>query len=391
MKIGIVSCYSHHNYGSMLQAYATQMAIERLGYDAVTFAHMAPINYMTQSKIKCYLHKLSNKDIVSSKMRQYMAGHEMKKYPDIVDNKRKRDSLFDDFYKKHIHLSDLNKSREALTRFASTCDAVVVGSDMLWHPRNVEYDFATLTFVPDDIKKISYATSFGTTYIPKHLIKNYQIFLSRFNSLSVRETSGVDVIKKLGITQDVSVVLDPTLLFTGEEWASIQDEPPIINKKYILCYFLGVNKEHRNFANNLKSITGCPIVALQHLDEFVKEDLKFGDMKPYNVGPAEFLNLVQNAEYICTDSFHGTCFSILNHKKFFTLNRFSDLNSQSTNTRIDSLLSSLGLEDRRVGSSLDNQWRKKIDYEEVDIILEKMRRESYEYLNDAVNKRIQKV
>jgi len=377
----------------MLQAYATQRAIEGMGYDAVTAACMAPASYMTQPKIKCYLYKLSDKDIVSSKVRQFCAKMKLKRHPDIVNNIRKRNLLFEGFYKKYIRLSDLNKTREDLTRFASACDAVVVGSDMLWHPRNVEYDFATLTFVPDNIKKISYATSFGTTHIPKHLVKKYQSFLRRFSSLSVREKSGVNVIKELGIRREVSVVLDPTLLFTGEEWMSIQKERPIVNRKYILCYFLGVNKNHRSFSNKLKKVTGYPIVALQHLDEFVQEDLDFGDIKPYNVGPAEFLNLIRNAEYICTDSFHGTCFSILYHRKFFTLNRFSHTDSQSTNTRLDSLLSGLGLEDRRVGEAVDYDFisEEMPDYERVDMILERMRRESCEYLRNAIDQEFQRV
>ena len=373
----------------MLQAYATQRAIEKLGYNAVTVASNAPITYMTQSKLKYYFHKLSNKDIVLTKLRQYNSKLKLKQYPDIVNGKKERDIYFEKFYKNYIHLSNYNANREDLTKFASTCDAVVVGSDMLWHPINIEHDFFTLTFVPDNVKKISYATSFGTTHIPKYQVENYKIFLNRFSSISVREKSGVDVIEKLEIRQDVSVVLDPTLLFTGDEWMLLQDTQPIINEKYIFCYFLGVNQEHRDFANHLKKLAGYKIVALQHLDEFVETDLNFGDIRPYNVGPKEFLNLIRNAEYICTDSFHGTCFSILNHKKFFTLNRFSNTHSQSTNTRMDSLLSSLRLEDRRIEPQAVNYetiLEAKIDYEAVDITLKKMRRESYDYLENAINK-----
>lgn len=96
----------------------------------------------------------------------------------------------------------------------------------------------------------------------------------------------------------------------------IQKKEPIIKGKYILCYFLGNNPPHREFAEKLKKETGCKIVALTHLDEFVKSDEGYADETPYNIDPADFLNLIRNAEYVCTDSFHCSVFSILYKKSF---------------------------------------------------------------------------
>ena len=390
MKVGIASCYYHHNYGSMLQAYATQRIIEKLGCDSITIACNSPIAYMTQNKITYYFHKVTNPDIVKTKIRQFKSKKIIKLYPSVRKGRIERDEYFDNFYKKYIKLSQNNITRYDLTSVTSACDAVVVGSDMLWHPINVEHDYYTLMFVPDTVKKIAYATSFGTTKIPGYQVEIYKQFLNRFSSISVREKSGVDLIKSLGIDKMVSVVLDPTLLFTGDEWLEIQKVEPIYYEKYIFCYFLGVNQEHRNFANRLKEITGFQIVALQHLDEFVVNDLNFGDIKPYNVGPGEFVNLIRNAEYICTDSFHGTCFSILNHKKFYTFNRFNNKNTQSTNTRIDSLLEITGLENRRITSEDDaqkkiNDINSDIDYDIVDEKLIIFREQSIDYLKEAIS------
>lgn len=391
MRIGILSCYDHHNYGSMLQAYATQKIMEESGHEAITIAYLRPIKYMTQSKARYYFHKITNKDILTAKIRLVLSRQAEKKYPEVVSGRKVRAAYFEDFYRTHCNLSKLKVTREELSAFSETCDAIVVGSDQLWNPISVEHDFFTLTFVPDYIKKISYATSIGTTKIPGYQIETYKKFLKRFDSISVREKSGAEIILKLGIDKPATVVLDPTLLFTRQEWMSIQDEEPIIHEKYILCYFLGINEEHRKFADAIKRITGYRIVALQHLDEFVKKDLEFGDIRPYDVGPSEFINLIRNAEYVCTDSFHGACFSILNHKNFFSLNRYADTNTQSTNTRIDSLLSMTGLEGRRVDLEFDmlsirEKLRLEIDYDLVDARLEKERKRSRAFLKDALER-----
>lgn len=389
MKVGIASCYYHHNYGSMLQAYATQRIIEKLGCEAYTISCTAPIEYMTQSKLSYYWHKITNIGIIRTKIRQLKSKMLLKKYPDVLQGRAVRDKFFDDFHKKYIRLTGYNRTRKDLEQTAATFDAIVVGSDMLWHPINVEHDYYTLTFVPDGIKKISYATSFGTTNIPKYQIKIYKDFLKKFDSISVREKSGIQVVASLKIGKTARVVLDPTLLFTGEEWMEIQDSEPIVKEKYIFCYFLGVNQEHRDFVRRLQCKTGYEVVALQHLDEFIEADIDFGDKKPFNVGPSEFINLIRNAEYVCTDSFHGTCFSILNHKQFYTFNRYAPKSSQSTNTRIDSLLGIVGLENRRMSSKEDYERGIEfigdaIDYTMVDNKLCIAREKSVKYLKDAL-------
>lgn len=388
MKIGIASCYAHHNYGSMLQAYSTQKIIQNLGHEPVTIQCNAPINYMQQSKARYLYHKITNPDIVRKKIRELNAKIQLNRHADIKNNIRIRDQKFTEFCNNNINLSKLCPSRPALEELAGSFDAVVVGSDMLWHPVNVEHDYYTLSFVPNDTKKISYATSFGTTIIPKYQINKYKEFLSRFSSISVREKSGIDVIEKLKIDKDVQVVLDPTLLFDEKEWRGIREDNPFINENYIFCYFLGVNPEHRCFAQKLKKATGYKIVALQHLDEFVKDDIGYADLAPYNVGPSEFINLIGHAQFVCTDSFHGTCFSILHHKKFFTFNRFNNTNTQSTNTRIDSLLTMAGLEDRRININrsidIDKYLNIEVQYKDVDKKLKEKRSQSIGYLKNAI-------
>lgn len=388
-KVGIASCYSFHNYGSMLQAYATQRIIEKLGYDAITFQCDNAADFMTQSKIINYFHKVSNPNIVKEKIRQAKSSILVKnKYPEIQNQINVRHKFFDAFSNSSFKVSNRNNNREDLKKLSGECKAVVVGSDQLWSPRVVEYDYYTLTYVPDNVRKISYATSIGQTSIPKRMVKKYQDFLGRFYAISVREESAVRVLNSIGIN-NVQHVLDPTLLLTAEEWMKIQKEEPIYKSDYILVYFLGVNQQHREFVRKLKEKTGYKIVALQHCDEFVEKDVGFADDALYEVGPSEFVNLIRNAQFVCTDSFHGSCFSILNHKKFFTFNRFDDDDNQSTNTRIDSLLSIAGLENRRLnlralGESIPDQILDDIDYDTVDARLCTQRVESIRFLRDAL-------
>lgn len=104
--------------------------------------------------------------------------------------------------------------------------------------------------------------------------------------------------------------------FTAEEWGCITKKERFYNEPYLFCYFLGNNPEQREFVRRVKEITGCKIVQLQHCDEYIKSDVEFPDYAPYNVGPAEFVQLIRDAEYVFTDSFHASVFSLLYQKKF---------------------------------------------------------------------------
>lgn len=209
--------------------------------------------------------------------------------------------------------------------------------------------------------------------------------MNRFDYMALREQSACDLVFQL-TDRKVQVVLDPTLLFTGDQWMKIQNKEPLTKGKYIFCYFLGNNPNQRDIVKELKDMTGMKIVALQHLDEYIPSDEGFADEAPYDVGPAEFLNYIRNAEYICTDSFHCSVFSILYKKKFFTFSRFSETAKQNTNTRIDNLLNITGLSERRVnaGMSVDEMLNLQLDFNNADKKLDELRKSSIDYLKNAL-------
>lgn len=380
--IGLVTCYFHHNYGSMLQAYATEMIMEQMGLPFQTIACKAPINYMKGNKLLYIIKKLL---IADWKMRlgKMKIEHEKKINPNFARNWDIRNKAFNEFANTYFHVSPYCKNREELSNMAKNYAAFLVGSDQLWRTDSVEHGYYTLEWVPDDIRKIAYSTSIGVKKVPWFQVEKNKRFMNRFDHIALREQSACDLVYKL-TGRKVQVVLDPTLLFTGEQWMGIQQKEALIEGKYIFCYLLGNNPEQREFIKQVKAKTGYKIVALQHLDEYIPSDEDFADESPY-VGPREFLNYIRNAEYVFTDSFHCTVFSILYKKNFFTFNRFAEGAKQSTNTRIDNLLNLAGLENRRmtISKTIEDVLFMTSDFEEVDEILNRLRKYSMNYLQEA--------
>lgn len=384
-KVGIVSCYFKHNYGSMLQAIATQKILDDWKIPNETI-NLEKLNAeISKGKRTYYLSQMLNVSFVKAKLGMV----KWKLYCKLANNElgkniKKRDKKFKEF-EKRFHLSKSYDTMKDICQEGNYTD-VLVGSDQLWLPVNIVADYYTLNFVPDDVNKISFATSFGVSEIPKQYEKQYESFLKRIENLSVREDKGVELVKEL-TGREAKLVCDPTLLFDKEEWMSLQQEERLVKEKYIFCYFLGKTVEHRKFAERLKEKTGYKIVSLNHLDEYVKYSDVFADEAPFDVGPSEFLNLIRNAEFVCTDSFHGTVFSLIHHKKFFVFRRYKSGTKVSTNSRLDSLLKIVGLEERMLDGDeeVTNWLEKEIDYVAIDKILEAFREETKAFLRGALN------
>ena len=386
-KTAIVSCYFQHNYGSMLQAYATQMVLDKLGYENETIDISGFNREIKKAKLLYFAKASLTSDILLSKLGM-VKNVLIKKFSknQYARLSKVRAEKFDAFSCKQFRLSPQYSSKAELgNKCKDNYSSVLVGSDQLWLPGNIAADYYTLNFVPEAVNSIAYATSFGQSSLPKDSAKKAEIFLKKIKHIGVREESGRKLVKEIA-DRNVPVVCDPTLLFTGDEWMVIQTKEPIVEGKYILCYFLGNNPPHREFAKRLKEATGCKIIALTHLDEFVKSDEGYADETPYDIDPSDFLNLIRNAEYVCTDSFHCSVFSILYKRRFFTFRRYSRNTKQSTNSRLDTLFNMAGITGRLMTGNEDIQCcvDMKIDYDHVLKNLEKIREESYQYLIAAL-------
>lgn len=398
-KIALVTCYFQHNYGSQLQAFATQMICEKMGWPNETIRIDGLRKEINAAKYRYFLSRIWDKNTVADKMalvRKKVAAKLNKEY---AANLRRRDMLFDAFAEERFVLSKHYNSKAELGASAHDYSAFVVGSDQLWLPSNITADYYTLNFVPEDVNKVAYSTSFGVKSLPKKQAQMAQQFLPRLNHIMVREETGKELIKEL-TSLDVPVVADPTLLFTAEEWdvqvesgkwkveSSITHPEQQNNIPYILCYFLGNNPQQRLFAKKLAQATGCSIVQLPHLDEYVKSDEGFADFPIYEVDPLGFVALIRDARYVLTDSFHCSVFSTLYKKPFFAFRRYATDSAVSTNSRIYSLLSSFGLSDRLITgeediqpllSKLDNP-----DFTEAHERIARLRAKSIALLKEAI-------
>lgn len=383
-KVAIVSCYFKKNYGSLLQAYATQKILDKLNIENETINIDENIDFK-KGKKKFYKSQILNFPFIKSKIGMIKLKLDRKVNKKLNKNLEIREKKFEEFRNK-FRLTKPFTTYEEIAQQCENYSDVLVGSDQLWLPVNVVSDYYTLNWVPNNINKVSYATSFGISSIPKKYYDKYRKFLSRIDFISVREKNACELVKDIS-GKDAELVCDPTLLLNKKEWLEIQEEKPIVKGNYILCYFLGKNIEHRKFAEKLKERTGYKIVSINHCDEYVKYSDKFADEIPYNIGPGEFINLIRNAKYVCTDSFHGTVFSLINKVNFFTFERFAGKNiKMSTNSRIYSLLELVALEERLIKESnqLEKKINENINYDKVDDVIENFRQTSIEFLKQAL-------
>lgn len=386
-KTAIVSCYFQHNYGSMLQAYATQMALDKLGYENETIDVSGFYKEINRAKILYFIKAALTSNFLITKFgrAKNIVIRKLKKNS-YTRSAEVRDDAFRRFEKAQFKMSPAYKSKKELSNNCSGYKAVLVGSDQLWLPGNIVADYFTLNFVPEKINTIAYATSFGQSCLPKNIEKLAKVFLRKIKFISVREESGVRIINNL-TGRKVPVVCDPTLLFDGNDWMIIQEKVPIIDGEYIFVYLLGDNPLHREFVTRLKKETGLKVVSLPHIDEYVEEDEVCSDIKLYDIDPGQFLNLIRNAKYVCTDSFHCTAFSIQYEKTFFTFRRFSNKNKQSTNSRLVTLFNMTGIKDRLIvgNENIKEILTIKTDYSIVRERLKQKIEESYKFLTAALN------
>ena len=366
-KVGIITQHRVVNYGSMLQTYALQEKIEELGYKCEVIDYyperFTPVGMLKRIKTK------------SIKLEKSLALRTIARMV-IIPSYFIRFKMFFDFLKKRINLSRKTfHTLEELQSYNFKYDIFCTGSDQVWNygwNEKIEYPYF-LSFAPDKSPKISYASSFGKATLLDCEIDETKKLLSRYNHISVRELSGVDIINKLGIEGSTNV-LDPTLLLTGNEWRKIASGK-YKKDKYILVYNLNRNKKIDNYAKTLAKKTGLKVRYISYqIHEFYKNGKMFCNSKV-----EDFLSLIDNAQYVITDSFHATAFSLIFNKEFVIVypGKYS--------TRLQSILEILGLTNRVAKDENDMSVIENIiNYETVNAILNEERSRSIEWLRKAL-------
>lgn len=381
--IGICIKYFHENYGGMLQAYATVSMLENceIPYELIQYEKKRTLVEVVKS-----MPRLLNGVLLNDKYEAFLKKQGFKKHPEFAENDAIRMKAFEIFKnQKFTKLSPVFKGYAALCEGGKKYSAVITGSDQLWSPAGLPTNYYNLMFVPDDTLKISIASSFGVKEIPWYQKKRTIQYLNRIEYISMRENRGSEIVKEL-TGRDVPTILDPVFFLSKNEWLERIPNKREINEPYIFAYFLGTTQEYRNTVKKLAHDKGMKVVALRHMDQYVEEDENFGDFAPYDVSPERFLNLLRNAEYVCTDSFHGTAFSILNEKQFVVFNRYAENSSFSKNSRIDTLCVNFGLENRRYknGMDLSAVVKDDIDYKAVGEKYKNLKQVTDQYLNTVL-------
>ena len=380
-KLGICICYQVRNYGSQLQSYATTVELKRRNID---FEIIRYKKKFTPKLILSLIPRLFNPVFFSERfLLRYPKKIRLKLDREFNKNNSLRNSCLEKFSKERFTaLSPVYYGYDELCKASKNYDGIMVGSDQLWAPSGITSNFYNLMFVDDSVLKVSYAASMGVSRIKKKLHKIYSTFLSRMDFISVRENTAKKLVEELS-SNKAQVVVDPVLLLSGDDWFNEIPDKKLFDEPYIFAYFLGKTPEYRQAVTKFAKEKGLKIVTSHHMDSYNKADIGFGDYAPYDVGPQEFVNLIRNAKYVFTDSFHGCVFSMLYKKQFMVFNRYSDKSISSKNSRIDSFCENYGLSDRRFDGDI-NAVDNEIDYTSVLEKAELHRHESLAFLDKAL-------
>ena len=369
-SIGIVTWYKGGNYGTTLQAFALYTFLKIAGYNC--------------SIIENFNYKLfGGKSFLKSLIRPTHF-FEIRNRQRLNKKKNVLKLLkINDFIKKYMKVV-LVENRIQYNSLIRKTDVFCVGSDQLWNAYYMYNPFNFLDFAGEK-KRISYAASMGTNDFPESYENSIKQLLIKFKHIAMRENTGTIAVSKLTDRDDIKTVVDPTFLLTKEEWQYVGSSPSFeidMPSKYILCYFIGNNANYGEQVEILKKKTRISnVIDISIVDSPVYSFS--GSVKYDTAGIIEFLYLLSHATWVCTDSFHATAISINMGKNFTEFLRFKDGDKASQNSRIYDVLDTFKLSERLYSDESDN-WAKPIDYTVAHNILDALRKDSSEWLINAI-------
>ena len=325
MKIGIMTYHRAENYGSVLQTFALTIVLKKMGHSPTVIDYHSTAQdkmyklYETPRSLKGVLRNVHS-FICKKKLRT-----RKKRFASFLSELL---TLSQEQYNEFSEMSGLNEQY----------DLFICGSDQIWNTACVDYsDVYLFNFVKDKQRCLSYAASIGTGGIKMEDEGKFSDYLHDFRYISVREGKAKDSLERI-VDKEIDVVPDPVLLLTREDWDHLASAKNNYGD-YILCYFIGDVEQMRSFAKRMHEESKLPLVFTNiNLREVV-----IGGYHLYDTGPVEFVNLVKNAKYICTDSFHAVLFSLIYHKDFWV---FTNVHEGSSRSRIDEIASKVQLTHR---------------------------------------------
>lgn len=376
-KTGILTLYYNNlNYGGLLQAFALPFVIQKhIGIPA------EQIRYSQQN---------TDTDLCTSKSKKSLSIYQLgiNFFSALTSNKRSiRKESFLEF------MNDIPHSRniylhETIQQCNSNYEIFICGGDQIWNGEMVgeHLDVYTLQFVNQGQKKIAYSPSVAISHMSKQVEDCLEKGLLDIDRISVREKRSLDILKRLS-DKKIEVVVDPVLLLNKSEWLE-QSRPAKINGKYILCYLLGDSITQRKAVEIISKRLKLRIVTFPHilLNNVRKCDLLFGDIKDYTSGPRQFLDLINNAEFVITDSFHACVFSMIFETPFIVFERNKPNEKGNMNSRIYDFLEEYHLENQLVNveKAMNLSRIPEVDYSFAHEHWFHRRNDSIEYLTRAL-------
>ena len=356
-KILILTRHAYPNYGSILQAHSLQLFLENNGFEAKI------LNYQNKPE-KSWRQGFSS--LKNSKMNQGFIKKAI--YLLIqIPNFYIMDKYFSKFRESLLNMTQEYNSIEELEKADLMTDILCTGSDQVWNTINQKLDPVYFwNFIDSRDKKIiSYGSSLGTNNVPNPIKEEMKHYLKKFNNISVREKSGYEILKGMGINSET--VVDPVMLMTEDYWQKFSNSN-IVEKNYILVYQLHDNQLFTKCLNTIKD--NNPELRLIRLSPDLKS-LKYGKECRVLLHPKEFLSYLKKADFIVTDSFHGTVFSLIFKKRFATIL------PPKNDARNRDLLKLFNLEDRIINSQ-DNvgSVNEVIDFNNVSKVMQSLREDS---------------
>ena len=361
MKIGIITYHFANNYGADLQCYALQRYFLQKRYEVEVF------NFISREQ------KLNNGIIKRGKgIKCVVINFCLIPFWGVITKKKIR---YDTFLKKYIRLTRRFSTSEDMERYINTeqFDVIISGSDQVFNPNIPDFNLAFLYPFKTMARKVAYAASTGNA--SEKDIAGFEELLKDFYKISIREKKDISKFPE-SMQQGLSVVCDPVLLLETDEWKEMSGK--VFKRPYLVCYFLHKNLLEAEFliAGKIADKLGLEFKVINA--RYGKRSLNKGTI--FDAGPREFVDLIANASYVCTDSFHGTLFSLIFHKRFSCF----DTKMNLKDTRKRGLLEDVGAIQAFQNVEEDIRVCPELDYSDIDIKIGSLRNQADDFLTNLL-------
>lgn len=368
MKVDIITCHTPQNYGAMLQAYSLQTYLESKGTEVEIIDYAPKIYFEEQSLMYIGNGRAKSNPLLALSYLLYM-----------LPKRLKRRKIFSGFRNKHLRITkERYESIERLYLNPPIADQYICGSDQIWNTKGSRgfNPLFYLGFVKDIKKRNSYAASMSADFpLSDRIIGDVIPHINNIDKISVRESLIQEKLQQY-VSKPIVHVLDPVYLLDKNQWQLLANESKPMKEKFILIYPMGDNSSTYANAEILSKSTGLPVYCITASNKKHKTVTKY--FMPTVQG---FLQLFKSAQFVITDSFHGTSFSIIFRKTFWSCQ------VNNNNHRITSLLDTLGLKERYIPSGKKiNVNTVAIDFEKAGIILEEKIKKSKEFIETIILK-----